>query len=58
MEAAKLFLKERPNRFAEQQPKAITNVLAGVVVLFEGYTEEVSTLRLTKLIYTNGGKVR
>lgn len=38
--------------------QAENDVLNGVVVFFEGYTDDVSVLRLTKLIYKNGGKVR
>jgi hypothetical protein len=37
--------------------QAESDVLRGVAVYFEGYTDDVTSFQLKKLVYTHGGDV-
>lgn len=38
--------------------QATSEVLRGVVVYFEGYTDDMTAFQLKKLVYSNGGEIR
>jgi hypothetical protein len=37
--------------------QAVSDVLRGVVVYFEGYTDDVTSFQLKKLVYSHGGDI-
>lgn len=57
LDAGKAYWKERIAKLNKQRPEAVSDVLRGVVVYFEGYTDDVTSFQLKKLVYSHGGDI-